>query len=44
MGLEVVVGMFLLRVVLPVTITVLAGYALHRLDVKWHPLPRGIKN
>lgn len=36
-GVEVVVLMFLLRLAVPVALTFAVGYALHRLDVKWHP-------
>lgn len=36
-GVEVVVLMFLLRLAVPVVLTFAAGYALHRLDVRWHP-------
>jgi hypothetical protein len=38
-GMGVIAGMFLLRLVVPVVITLALGHALHRLDVKWHPKP-----
>jgi hypothetical protein len=36
-GAAVVAVMLLLRLAVPVAITFAAGYALHRLDVRWHP-------
>jgi hypothetical protein len=36
-GFAVVVLMFLLRLMVPVAISFAVGYALHRLDVRWHP-------
>jgi hypothetical protein len=36
-GVAAVVLMFLLRLAVPVAITFAVGYALHRLDVRWHP-------
>jgi hypothetical protein len=36
-GVGVTVGMILLRLVVPLAITVALSYALHRLDAKWHP-------
>jgi hypothetical protein len=36
-GVAIVVGMLLLRLAVPVAISFAAGYALHRLDVRWHP-------
>lgn len=36
-SVAVVVVMLLLRLAVPVAITFAAGYALHRLDVRWHP-------
>jgi hypothetical protein len=35
LGIEVIVGMLILRVIVPVGITFALGYALHRLDLKW---------
>lgn len=35
-GVAVMLLMLLLRLVVPVVITFAVGYALHRLDVKWH--------
>jgi DMSO/TMAO reductase YedYZ heme-binding membrane subunit len=37
LGIGVVVGMILLRLMVPVAITLALGYALRRLDAKWHP-------
>ena len=34
-GTGMVVGMFLLRLGVPLLITVVLGWALHRLDAKW---------
>lgn len=36
-GIGVLVGMLLLRLAAPLLITVALGWALHRLDAKWHP-------
>ena len=36
-GVLVVIGMILLRLMVPLAITVGLGYALRRLDRKWHP-------
>jgi hypothetical protein len=36
-GVTIVVVMLLLRFAVPVAISFAAGYALHRLDVRWHP-------
>jgi type II secretory pathway component PulK len=36
-GTAVVAVMLLLRLAVPVAITFAVGYALHRLDVRWHP-------
>jgi hypothetical protein len=36
-GIQVIVGMFLLRLIVPLVITLALSYALHRLDAKWHP-------
>ena len=35
-GVVAVVLMLLLRVAVPVAITVAIGYVLHRLDARWH--------
>jgi hypothetical protein len=37
LGVWVVVGMILLRLMVPLAITVALGYALRRLDAHWHP-------
>jgi hypothetical protein len=37
LSIGVSVGMILLRVIVPLAITVALSYALHRLDAKWHP-------
>lgn len=37
LGIWVVVGMILLRLMVPLAITVALGYALRRLDRTWHP-------
>jgi hypothetical protein len=37
LGIWVVVGMILLRLMVPLAITFALGYALRRLDRKWHP-------
>jgi hypothetical protein len=37
-GAEVVAGMLLLRLVMPLAITLTISYFLHRLDMKWHPV------
>lgn len=36
-GVAVMVVMLLLRLAVPVAITFGIGYALHRLDARWHP-------
>lgn len=36
LGTGVVLGMFLLRLMVPVLVTVALSFALHRLDAKWH--------
>jgi hypothetical protein len=37
LGIWVVVGMILLRLMVPLAITVALCYALRRLDAHWHP-------
>jgi DMSO/TMAO reductase YedYZ heme-binding membrane subunit len=37
LGVGVTVGMILLRLIVPLAITVALSYALHRLDARWHP-------
>ena len=37
LGMRLIVGMFLLRLIVPLVITLALSYALHRLDAKWHP-------
>ena len=37
LGVWVVVGMIVLRLMVPLAITFALGYALRRLDRKWHP-------
>jgi hypothetical protein len=39
LGTGVVIGMFLLRLGVPLLFTVALGWALHRLDAKWHSEP-----
>ena len=41
LGIEVIVGMLILRIIVPVGITLALGYALHRLDAKWQAQPAG---
>jgi hypothetical protein len=36
-GVTIVVVMLLLRLAVPVAISFVVGYGLHRLDVRWHP-------
>lgn len=36
-GVVVVILMLLLRLAVPVAFTLAIGYALHRLDIRWHP-------
>lgn len=40
-GIGVVVEMFLLRLIVPLLITIALSWALHRLDAKWHPETNG---
>jgi hypothetical protein len=37
LGIRIIVGMLLLRLIVPLVMTFALGYALHRLDEKWHP-------
>jgi hypothetical protein len=37
LGVWVVVGMIVLRLMVPLAITFALGYALRRLDAHWHP-------
>ncbi len=41
LGTGAIVGMFLLRLIVPLVITLTLGYALRRLDAKWHPEEKG---
>jgi len=36
-GVRVMAGMFFLRLVVPLAITLALAYGLHRLDVRWNP-------
>ena len=36
-GTAVIVGLFALRLGVPLAITLVIGYLLHRLDAGWHP-------
>jgi hypothetical protein len=36
-GVLVIGGMIVLRLIVPLGIMLALGYALHRLDTKWHP-------
>jgi len=36
-GVLVIGGMIVLRLIVPLGITLAFGYALHRLEAKWHP-------
>jgi hypothetical protein len=38
LGLQVVWGMFILRVAVPLAITLAVSYVLQRLNAHWHPL------